>query len=414
MASVKPRGANRWLLVWRATDPATGQTAQRSKMFEGSRSDAVRAANEIEGSQRREPVQSTHGITFGKYLTDWQGWRAEAGNVTTKTSYRDGQHIKVITDLIGSRPLARLTGRDLDQLAADLHQRGYAPITVHNTWACAKKALRQARRWRLIASTPWEDATVPPVPQASPQPPSVAETQHLADLLVPHQPVAAILLHTMLATGARKSELLALSWDDVDLERGAISIHKAVWEAGGVFGLKQQPKNAASRRSIALPADAVTRLKAHRTWIRERQLASGRAWNADDLVFPAAGGGLWRPSRATAVVGHVARKNGLKTGLHNRRHTHAVPLMQSQVPIKVVANRLGHADPAMTLKVYQHVTEEAAQLAVQALDRALSSPSPDAGKPSTINSDTTAVVDSAVDSAPGAARNKTKRRPVTR
>ncbi len=106
---------------------------------------------------------------------DWQDWRTKAGNVTTKTTYRDGQHVKVITELIGSRPLARLTGRDLDQLAADLRQHGYAPITVQNTWSCAKKAFRQPRRWRLIASTPWEDATVPPVPQASPQPASVAE-----------------------------------------------------------------------------------------------------------------------------------------------------------------------------------------------------------------------------------------------
>ena len=71
--------------------------------------------------------------------------------------------------------------------------------------------------------------------------------------------------------------------------------------------------------------------------------------------------------------------------------------MQAQVPIKVVAGRLGHADPAMTLKVYQHVTEQAAQLAVEALDRALSSPSSDAGEPTTISSNTIAIVDSAVD-----------------
>jgi integrase len=64
-------------------------------------------------------------------------------------------------------------------------------------------------------------------------------------------------------------------------------------------------------------------------------------------VFPASSGGLWRPSQATAVVGHVARKHGLMTGLHNRRHIHAVLLIQGQVSIKVVANRLGHADPAM-------------------------------------------------------------------
>ncbi len=241
----------------RHCDPANGQTAQRSKMLEGTPSDAVRAANEVEATQGREPVQSAHGITFGKFLADWQDWRAKAGNVTTKTTYRDGQHVKVISDLIGSRPLARLIGRDLDQLAVGLRQRGYAPITVHNTWSCAKKALRQARRWKLIPGTPWEDATVPPVPQTSPEPPSVAELQRLADLLVPYQPVAATLLHTMLATGARKSELLALSWSDVDLKRAVISVHKAVWEAGGAFGLKQQPNNAASRCSIALPADAL-------------------------------------------------------------------------------------------------------------------------------------------------------------
>lgn len=74
----------------------------------------------------------------------------------------------------------------------------------------------------------------------------MADTQRLADLLVSYQPVAAILLHTMPATGARKSEFLALIWDDVDLGRGAISIHKAVWEAGRALGLKRQPKNAAS------------------------------------------------------------------------------------------------------------------------------------------------------------------------
>jgi hypothetical protein len=86
--------------------------------------------------------------------------------------------------------------------------------------------------------------------------------------------------------------------------------------------------SCATIRALHGVADAVTRLKAHKAWIRERQLASGRTWNADDLVFPASSGGLWRPSRATAVVGHVARKHGLKTGLHNRRHTHAVLLMQ--------------------------------------------------------------------------------------
>jgi integrase len=405
MASVKSRGPNRWLLVWRAVDAATGQMAQRARMFSGPRADAVRTANEAEGAERREPVTSAHGLTLARYLEDWQAWRVTAGNVSVKTTYRDGQHAKVIVELIGDRLLTRLSARDLDQLVAGLRQRGYAAATIANTFACVRKALHQARKWSLIAGAPWEGATAPPLPLTSPDPPSVAETLKLAELLAADQPVASVLVHTMLASGARKSELLALNWSDVDLNRGAIAVAKALWEAGGAYGLKPEPKNAASRRSIALPTDCIARLKAHKAWIRERQVASGRTWNPDDLVFPAYHGGLWRPSRATAIVAQVARKHGLRTGLHNRRHAHAVLLLESQVPVKVVADRLGHADPTMTMRIYQHVTEQAAQLAVAALDRGLANASAASVEAMRGSSAQGEFVDSRVDSEAPAGRN---------
>jgi integrase len=392
MASVKPRGAGQWLMIWRAPNPKTGQPAQRTKMFSGSRGDALRTAHEIEAAQRRDPVQSSHNTRVSTFLHDWQAWRAAAGNVSEKTLYRDGQHIKNIAAILGDCALATLGARDLDRLTARLRQRGYAVSTICNTWAVAKKALRQARRWKLIAGMPWEDATVPPQPQTAVQPPTVAETLLLADLLEPDQPIAAMLMRSVVMTGARKGELLALLWSDVDFARGAIAIRRAVWEAGGRYGLKDQPKTAASRRHIALPAEGLERLHAYRAWMRERQLESGRSWNPDDLVFPAYHGGLWRPSRATAIVGRVARKHGLKTGLHNRRHTHAVILMEAQVPIKVVADRLGHANPAMTLRVYQHLTEQASALAVAALDKALTA-SGEAPANNAVSSDETRVVD---------------------
>ena len=85
--------------------------------------------------------------------------------------------------------------------------------------------------------------------------------------------------------------------------------------------------------------------------------AAERTIDPDDLVSPAAGARYGDRAGPRPVVSHVASKHGLKTGLHNRRHTHAMLLMQNQVPIKMVTSRLGHADPAMTLGVYQHVTE---------------------------------------------------------
>ena len=105
--------------------------------------------------------------------------------------------------------------------------------------------------------------------------------------------------------------------------------------------------------------------------MRALQLQSGRTWNSDDWVFPAYHGGLWRRSRATAIVAGVARKHGLRPGLHCRRHSHAILLLEQKVPVRVVADRLGHSDPTMTMRVYQHVTAQAADLAVTALDRGL-------------------------------------------
>ncbi|HKF64672.1 MAG TPA: site-specific integrase [Dongiaceae bacterium] len=377
MASVKKRGEGKWLCVWRAHDPGSGGVVQRARMFEGTRSDALRFAHEMESAQRREPVASTRGLTLAKYLADWLDWRRKAAHAGVKTVHRDGQHVKVISALIGDRLLSRISARDLDELTAQLRKR-YAPVTTAGAYGCVRKALRQAHRWQLISTRPWEGATAPSLKLASPQPPSVEETLALAERLAEaEQPIAAMLVHTMLATGARKSELLALSWADIDLDRGVVTIAKAVFEAGGAYGIKPEPKNASSRRQVALPADCLARLRAHRVWTRELQMQSGRSWNPDDLVFPAPHGGVWRPSNATAMVARIARRHGLKPGLHIYRHAHAVALLEQQVPIKVVADRLGHSDPAMTLRVYQHVTTRAEQLAVAALDRVLA----DAPKP---------------------------------
>lgn len=404
MASIADRPSGNPLMKWRAPDPVTGRMTDRSRIFKGSKADALREANRLEAEERREPVQSTRGKRLGAFLAEWQAWRAAAGNCARKTVHRDNQHVKVITTVIGDRPLAKLGPQDIDQMIAALRRR-YSPVTVSGAFGVLRKALRQARKWRLITGAPWEDATPPPRSLASPSPPSVADTLRLAELLeAAGEPVAAALVRIMLASGARKSELLALVWGDIDLDRGTLRVHRAVEEAGGHFGIKPCPKNASSRRTVALPTDCVARLKVHRSWVRERQLESGRSWNAEDWVFPDFRGALWRPSRATAIVSAVARANGLQTGLHCIRHAHAVLLLEQQVPIKVVADRLGHADPAMTLRVYQHVTEQASQLAVAALDRTLkytSSASPDAENDS---SDGAGVVDFPVDSGGGRGR----------
>jgi integrase len=86
------------------------------------------------------------------------------------------------------------------------------------------------------------------------------------------------------------------------------------------------------------------------------RLAACSEWADSASVFT---DDLGRPLHPHAVFGHFersARNSGLPVlNFHGLRHSHATVLLQAGVPVRVVAERLGHADPAMTLRVYQHV-----------------------------------------------------------
>jgi integrase len=374
MASVKPKGPGKWLLRWRAPDPLTGQSVERSRQFTGGRADALREANRIEAEQRGDPVSLQRGKTFGAYLTeDWLPYRDDLPGVGQKVKHRDREIVTVLCRLIGSVPLAALDTRNLDNLAVALARQGYAPRTCAHYWGVARKALKQARRWRLIAGEPWVEARAPSVPRAAPTITTVEDAERIAVRLDGYNPIAAALVRVMLGTGCRKSELLALAWDDVSEACDQLSIHKGVWEAGNRYAVKLSPKNAASRRVVALPAATRQTLRAYRDWLQTRRAALP-GWNPDGWVFPNLAGRLWRPSGATITISRAARRLGLPTGVHILRHTHATTLLESNVPVKAVSERLGHASAVQTLNTYAHVTQRSRDEALAALDERLPMP----------------------------------------
>jgi integrase len=92
------------------------------------------------------------------------------------------------------------------------------------------------------------------------------------------------------------------------------------------------------------------------------QLAAGDWWHGDgDLVFRQEDGAPLYPSTLSALMRKLVVASGLPHArLHDLRHVHATTLLLAGVPVHVVAGRLGHADPSITLKVYAHVLREQA------------------------------------------------------
>ncbi len=160
-----------------------------------------------------------------------------------------------------------------------------------------------------------------------------------------------------LFTGVRRGELLAVRWTDIDLDGKQITINKAVEEtkAGGLR--IKTPKTKNGIRTIPLPDIVVEALREHRQRQLEIRLVLGAGkLPADALVFPKLDGSLQSPRAFSAEWADAAASIGLPDiVLHALRHTHASMLIDRGIDVVKISKGLGHANPAITRRVYAHL-----------------------------------------------------------
>lgn len=163
-----------------------------------------------------------------------------------------------------------------------------------------------------------------------------------------------------------------MKWEDLDFEAGTLTIRRALVEVKG-RAVWSDPKTARGRRLISLDPSTVSALRAYRAHQAEERLSLGAAYRDERLVFCEADGSHIHPSRASKLF----RRHRLELSvpairLHDLRHTYATLALRAGVHPKVVSERLGHANIAMTLDTYSHAVpglqSEAALLIANLID----------------------------------------------
>lgn len=174
----------------------------------------------------------------------------------------------------------------------------------------------------------------------------------------------------LLTTGLRRGEALALTWDDIDLEAGTLSVSKSLVQVNGVPTLST-PKTASSQRTIAIGTSTVDALRRHRR-IQLQVRLSSHGWADDGVVFGTSEGGHLRPDSAYRSLKRIVQRLGLPwIRLHGLRHTMASLALQSGVDVATVSQRLGHADVGITTRTYLHGSDETDRRAATTIDSAL-------------------------------------------
>ena len=233
-----------------------------------------------------------------------------------------------------------------------------APATVRLICGVLSKALEKAMELDYIPRNPVKRCTLPRKEQKEIHP---LDDQELSALLEAAkggdlEPLITVALFT----GMRMSELLGLTWDCVDFDRGVITVTKqlapqAQRRAGEVF---TTPKNHKSRTVSAAPS-VLAALTLQRRRQTEKQLRAGPMWdNAYNLVFTNEIGGLLPQRDIERRFRAVADAAGLASmRFHDCRHTYAVNSLRAGDDVKTVQSNLGHATAAFTLDRYGHFTE---------------------------------------------------------
>ena len=178
------------------------------------------------------------------------------------------------------------------------------------------------------------------------------------------------LFYTSLFTGMRRSELLALRWQDVDFILSQVYISRSLHHLRDGSIVFRSPKTAKGKRTVALPPSAILLLKEHYEKQKLERAMLGTPLSDDDLVFSYPDGNPLLPDTVTYVWIKLVRRAGLKPiRLHDARHSHASLMLKQGVHPKIVQERLGHSSIQITLDTYSHVAPGLQQAAAEGFDK---------------------------------------------
>ena len=373
---LKKRSKDSWSIVIDLGKDASGKRKQKWHTVKGTKKEAEaelsRLLNEVNMGRYIEPTR----MLVAQYLEIWLKDYAEP-NVSPKTHERYSQIIhQNINPKLGQHPLSKLKPLHIQAFYSEclLNGRkhgagGLSARTVLHFHRLLRKACLQAVKWQLLAHNPAE-AVDPPRPQRKEMNAlNEMETALLLDKLDGEPLFAPIAL--AVTTGLRRGELLALSWKNINLDSGVITINRSLEQTKAGLRFKP-PKTERSRRQVPLPSIASDILREHRKKQTEERLRLGPAYQNNDLVFPRPDGTTMAPNAFSTNFAAFIRRSGLKhIRLHDLRHTHATQLLQQGINPKIVGERLGHASITMTLDTYSHVLPGIQEDAVLKFDACL-------------------------------------------
>lgn len=365
-----------------------------------SKKAAHEAMNKVQADYSRGLIGEPARVTVAEYAGRWQRRQLQ---VTPRTANQYGEELAYALEHIGDMRLQDVRPHHMKDLMVTLSERKMhggavmSPRTQARVLTRLRSVFREAVTDQIIYVNPMDG--VRQVKAARPMTSGEALDFDQAARL--HTVGTALhaaglcrqwpAIFTSVSVGLRRGEVMGLTWQDVDLERGVLRVRQT-----RVMGLEEietgNPKTTNSRRDVHLPASLVAVLLDHRAAQDKERYAAGTAWTDTGAVFATALGGWTHPANMERGVkllvdwsnpARLEEQSGKRSVLqgvardkraalvaavnsggklpsispHDLRHTFATLALRRGVPVEVVSKVLGHARVSITLDVYRHVLD---------------------------------------------------------
>jgi integrase len=320
-------------------------------------------------AKTREGVKSRMGVMLGQAATGtleaastltvrdqiehWRDYVLPAKRLAPATAEQYRWALGVAESGLGKAKLAHLSVEAVERFLTQLAREGYARNSVRLVRNALGQVLGEAERRGHVGRNVASLAHLPANAAAPGERRALEPAECLKLIRASEGTTLGALVSLALATGARRGELLALSWDDVDLAGRTVSFRHGLRRAtGGGYELGPM-KTKASTRVVVIGAAACSALREQKSRQRKEQVAATR-WQDTGLVFTNAVGETLDPARLRRDFADLCARAGVAATFHELRHTVASHAVADDVPLATVADQLGHASIDMLARTYRH------------------------------------------------------------
>lgn len=348
--SVFQRADKKWCGKWK---DASGKWRYLYRRTKAEAKAALREALK----DRDDGITPIDKLTLNDALDAWLDGMKDNVSLRTWTNRESLVRLHIRTHSVGARMVCKLTPEHLRGFYRDGLKAGLSPSTVGRLHAAIKGACKECVGSKLIRHNPANDVKPPKLPNRDMEVLTKDEVRRLLDTVRGTRYEGIIVLGATCAL--RIGEALSIRYEDCDLSAGTISIRRTLWK-----GKTYPPKTPQSRRTLQMPSVACEWLLRH----ADGNPTTGYLFQTSNGT-PIANENFWKWGWKKAL-----RDSGLNENLHyhDLRHGAISLLLQQGIPVPVVSQFAGHANPSITMKVYAHVISGTSGMAAAGMDAILS------------------------------------------